>query len=66
MPDIVYIDCTGDSDSYGPYNSDKIVYINIGEDYNPQFLFPSGGWSVPSGQMGQVNDMFVTWDGEWR
>ena len=63
---VIYIDCTGDSDSYGPSNSDMIVNIKIGEDYNPQFLFSSGGWYVTSGHMGIVINMFVTWGGEWR
>jgi hypothetical protein len=40
--------------------------IAVGKPYNPRYLFPSGGWSVPSGQMGTVTDVFVTWDGEWN
>jgi len=63
---LVYIDCTGISDTYGPINNDMIVDIQVGEQYNPQFLFPSGGWYVPSGVMGTVTSIFITWDGDWR
>ncbi|MFC1900360.1 hypothetical protein ACFLYN_02085 [Chloroflexota bacterium] len=63
---LVYIDCTGIMGDYGPPNNDMIVEIQLENEYNPQFLFPSEGWYVPSGQMGEVTDMFVTWDGEWR
>ena len=63
---LVYIDCTGFSDSYGPNNNDMIVDIQVGEQYNPQFLFPSGGWYIPSGVMGTVTSIFITWDGDWR
>ncbi|GEM_PF-927579 len=63
---LVYIDCTGISDSYGPVNNDMIVDIETGEQYDPQFLFPSGGWYIPSGVMGTVTSIFITWDGDWR
>ena len=63
---LVYIDCTGISDNYGPSNNDRIVNIQIGQQYNPEFLFPSEGWYTMSGQMGVVTDMFATWDGNWR
>jgi hypothetical protein len=63
---LVYIDCTGDSDGCGPQNHDRIVNIEVGQEYNPHFLFNSGGWYIPSGQMGTVTDVFITWDGEWR
>lgn len=63
---LVYIDCTGISDSYGPDNNDTIVDIEVGEQYNPEYLFPSGGWYIPSGAMGTVSDVFITWDGDWR
>jgi hypothetical protein len=63
---LIYIDCTGISDDYGPLNHDRIVDIQIGQQYNPDFLFPSDGWYIPSGQMGVVTDMYITWDGDWR
>ena len=63
---LVYIDCTGILDSYGPDKNDTIVDIQVGEQYNPEYLFPSGGWYIPSGAMGTVSDVFVTWDGDWR
>jgi hypothetical protein len=43
-----------------------IVDVRVGEQYNPEFLFPSGGWYVPSGVMGTVIGVFITWDGDWR
>lgn len=63
---LIYIDCTGIIGNYGPANNDTIVKIQIGQQYNQDFLFPSGGWYIPSGVMGVVTDMFVTWDGDWR
>jgi hypothetical protein len=63
---LVYIDCTGNTDSYGPANNDMIVVIQVGQDYNPEYIFPSGGWYVPTGMMGKVTNIFLTWDGEWR
>jgi len=63
---LVYIDCTGTSNSYGPANQDMIVDVKVGEQYNPQYLFPSGGWYVPSDVMGTVTSIFITWDGDWR
>jgi len=62
---LVYIDCTGISDSYGPDNNDKIVDIQVREEYNLEYLFPSGGWYIPSGMMGTVTDFQVIWDGSW-
>ncbi len=62
---IIYIDVTG-STWGGPIDSDCIVDIQIGRQYNPKFIFPSGGWSVVNGVMGIVTDIVVTWDGEWR
>jgi len=63
---LIYIDCTGISDNYGPTNNDRIVNIQIGQQYNPDYVFPSGGWIIPSGQMGVVTDMLVAWEGDWR
>jgi hypothetical protein len=64
---IIYIDDTGNTDSYGPPNNDAIVNVlEVGEEYNPSFLFPSGGWYIPEGEMGIVTDIFITWDGEWN
>lgn len=63
---LVYIDCTGISDSYGPDNNDTIVDVQVGEQYNPEYLFPSGGWYIPSGIMGTVTDLQVIWDGSWN
>ena len=63
---LIYIDCTGTPDNYGPMNKDMIVNIQIGQLYNPDYLFPNDGWYVQSGQMGVVTDMLVTWDGDWR
>jgi len=63
---LVYIDCTGFLDSCGPVNNDMIVDLEVGEQYNPQYLFPSGGWYIPTGMMGTVTSIFTTWDGDWR
>ena len=63
---LVYIDCTGISGNYGPDNNDTIVDIQVGEQYDPEYLFPSGGWYIPSGMMGTVTDFQVTWDGSWN
>ena len=63
---LIYIDCTGVSDSYGPETSDKVVDIQVGEQYDPEYLFPSGGWYIPGGTMGEVTDFQVVWDGTWN
>jgi len=63
---LVYIDCTGISAGDGPDKNDRIVDIEVGKQYNPDYLFPSGGWYIPSGTMGRVTDVFITWDGDWR
>ncbi|MDD4876316.1 MAG: hypothetical protein PHQ86_04195 [Dehalococcoidales bacterium] len=63
---LIYIDCTGNTVSDGPINNDMIVDIQISQQYNPDFLFPSGGCYIPNGQMGIVTNMLVTWDGNWR
>jgi hypothetical protein len=63
---LIYIDCTGISDSYGPDNNDKTVDIQVGEQYDPEYLFPSGGWYIPGGTMGTVTDFQVVWDGTWN
>jgi hypothetical protein len=63
---LVYIDDTGDIPGSGPANHDRIVDVKVGEQYNPQFLFPEGGWFIPSGVMGTVTDIFTTWDGKWN
>jgi len=63
---LIYIDCTGNTGSNGPLNNDRIVDIQVGQQYNPDYLFPSEGWYIPSGQMGVVTNMLVTWNGDWR
>lgn len=63
---LVYIDCTGVTGSDGPLNHDRKVNIQIGMEYNPEYLFPSGGWYIPQGVMGVVTDIFIAWDGDWR
>jgi hypothetical protein len=63
---LIYVDCTGISDSYGPDNNDKVVHIQVGQQYDPEYLFPSGGWYIPGGTMGEVTDFQVVWDGIWN
>ena len=63
----IYIDDTGNADSYGPPNNDAIVaVVQVGTPYNPQYLFPSGGWYITTGQMGTVTSLYITWDGNWN
>jgi hypothetical protein len=62
---LIYIDDTG-TFGYGPSNCDKIVDVQVGEDYIPVSLFPVSGWSSTWGDMGIVTDIFITWDGEWN
>ncbi len=62
---LVYIDCTGIA-SLGPSNCDKIVDVQISENYIPISLFPEAGWSSTWGNMGIVTNIFITWDGEWN
>jgi hypothetical protein len=63
---LVYVDCTGISDSYGPDSNDRVVDIQVGEQYNPEYLFARGGWYIPSGAMGTVTDFQVVWEGSWN
>ena len=63
---LVYIDDTGFIGSIGPTYKDTTVEIEIGKEYNPDFLFPSGGWYIPDGEMGVVTDLYITWDGNWN
>jgi hypothetical protein len=63
---LIYIDCTGILDSYGPDNNDKVVDIQVGEQYDPEYLFPSNGWYIPGGTMGTVTGFQVVWDGTWN
>jgi len=63
----IYIDDTGSLDADGPPNRDMIVdIVEVGQPYNPRFLFPSDEWIVPSEQMGTVTDVSETWDGDWN
>jgi len=62
---LVYVDDTGTPESYGPPVQDSVVIVGVGREYNPKFLFPSGGWYFPQGSMGIVTSVFITWDGEW-
>jgi len=57
---LIYIDCTGLPQNSG-FHQDRIVDIQIGEQYNPQYIFPSGGWYVPSEQMGVVVGIDIQW-----
>jgi hypothetical protein len=63
---LVFIDCTGTSGNYGPGNNDTIVDIKVGQEYNPQYLFPNGGWYMENGAMGMVANMEIIWDGSWN
>ncbi|RLG00919.1 MAG: hypothetical protein DRN49_02320 [Thaumarchaeota archaeon] len=63
---LIYIDDTGFLGGCGPDNNDTIVDIHIGEQYNPAFLFPSGGWHIPENSMGVVESVVIVWEGKWR
>jgi len=60
---LIYID---DSGTDGSHNVDKAVDVEIGESYVPQSLFPTSGWSSTWQNSGTVNDVFITWDGQWN
>jgi hypothetical protein len=62
---LVYIDDTGKS-GYGPMNCDKIVDVQIGQEYVPRSLFPEVGWSDVWDSMGTVTGIYMTWDGNWN
>jgi hypothetical protein len=62
---LIYVDDTGIS-SYGPSNCDKIVNVKNGEHYIPISIFPESGWSSTWEDMGIIEDIFTTWDGEWN
>lgn len=61
---LIYIDCTGGTTDYGPSSNDTTVDIQIGKEYIPHFIFPSGGWTIDS--MGTVTGIYMTWDGNWH
>jgi hypothetical protein len=63
---LIYIDCTGTENSYGPSHKDTTVDIEIGKDYIPKSLFPESGWQSMWERMGTVTDVETIWDGEWR
>ncbi|MFC1866112.1 hypothetical protein ACFLYB_05320 [Chloroflexota bacterium] len=64
---IIYIDDTGDIMGDGPQYNDAIIdVVEVGKYYNPNYLFPSGGWYIPSEQMGIVAGIYIIWDGNWN
>ncbi|MBN1644380.1 MAG: hypothetical protein JW856_06150 [Dehalococcoidales bacterium] len=63
---IVYIDVTGISNTYGPSSCDKIVHVQIGQEYIPTSLFPEPGWESTWDSMGTVTSIYLTWDGNWN
>ena len=54
---MIYVDCTGTED--GGVNADKIVEIAIGQEYEPEAIFPLFGTSWSS--MGEVEQFWVVW-----
>ena len=62
---LVYIDDTG-TFLWGPSNCDKIVDVKEGIEYVPESIFHEYGWSDTWDSIGIIDDIFVTWDGEWR
>lgn len=63
---LVFIDDTGKSYGFGPSNCDKVVEVEEGKEYIPMSLFPEAGWSDTWESLGIVEDIFITWDGDWR
>lgn len=61
---LVYIDVTGVW-GMGPSNCDKVVSVKVGNSYIPRSLFPESGWSSTWDNMGEVTNIFITWNGEW-
>jgi hypothetical protein len=64
---IVYVDCTGSSRSPKPSNCDKVIEVlQVESEYVPRSLFPEPGWSSTYQSLGEVTNIFISWDGEWR
>jgi len=61
----IYIDDTG-TFLFGPSNCDKRVDVREGIEYIPISLFPEFGWSDTWDSLGIIDDILITWDGEWR
>jgi ribosomal protein L37AE/L43A len=56
---LVYIDCTAPIGDYGG-SADKVAHLEVGKEYIPEDIFPSGGWSWLS--MGVVEEIeIVQW-----
>ena len=59
---IVFIDCTGlEAGQCGPPNRDKIVSVNLGQDYVPQSLFLQPGWQTNWGDLGTILEVHIYW-----
>ncbi|MFP3975563.1 MAG: hypothetical protein ACLFVK_05000 [Dehalococcoidia bacterium] len=55
---LVYIDCTGPRSSR-PKSADKIVDVEVGQEYIPRSIFPEAGWSPTWESMGKVKEIEV-------
>ena len=53
---LVFIDCTG---FFSSMNADKIVDLQLGEEYIPISIFPQPGWSDIWDSMGKVEDIEI-------
>jgi hypothetical protein len=64
---LIYIDCTGlEENEQHPYNMDKIVDVKEGKSYIPESLFPESGWKNTWENVGKIENVYITWDGEWN
>ena len=57
---LVYIDDTGTVE-YCPCSADKIVTVQVGEEYIPESIFPCQGWSSTWESLGMVADICIQW-----
>lgn len=55
---LVYIDSTGNNMGV---NADKIVSVNVGQNYVPESIFPDPGWSSTWDNLGKVTSVDVKW-----
>ena len=57
---LVYIDDTGTT-SYSGCSDDKIVDVEVGQQYVPQSIFPCPGYSVTWENLGTVTSVHIEW-----
>jgi hypothetical protein len=64
---LIYIDCTGMKENeQHPSNMDKIIDLEESKNYIPKSLFPEVGWNDTWENVGIIENIYITWDGEWN